>query len=176
VVRHTPNVIKRCDVIVARLATGLAIVGELGIVALICTIAVSVFWRYVLNDPIFGINDFATLTLILVAGASVAYGARNGAHVSIDVISQLMGPKMSRIADVVMLLATFSIISLACYALFVKACGFEKACVTSDLNIEHRYFYYYLGVCLGVYALEVGLSLLKSIWGDSGASPMAKAH
>ena len=159
--RHTPNVIKRCDVIVARLATGLAIVGGLGIVALICTI---------------GINDVATLTLILVAGASVAYGARNGAHVSIDVISQLMGPKMSRIADVVMLLATFSIISLACYALFVKACGFKKACVTSDLNIEHRYFYYYLGVCLGVYALEVGLSLLKSIWGDSGASPMAKAH
>ena len=170
----TPPFIQRCDDIIARLAGGLAVIGGLGIVALICTIAVSVFWRYVLNNPIFGINDIATLTLILVAGAAVAYGARNGAHVSVDVISQFMGPKLSRLTDALMHLATFAIIALACYALFVKACGFEKACVTSDLSIEHRYFYYYLGLCLGVYALEIALAFLKGVFGVSEQT--AKAH
>ena len=47
------------------LAGGLAL-GVLGAVT-----GVSVFWRYVLNDPIFGIEDVSTMALtVVVAGAS----------------------------------------------------------------------------------------------------------
>lgn len=161
---------------IGRLATALAIIGSAGIVALIGIIAVSVVWRYGLNNPIFGVNDLSTITLILVAGSAVAYGARNGSHVSVDVIGAFMGPGLTRLVDAIMRCFTLGIIGLACYALFAKACGFEKACITNDLNIEHRYFYYFLGLCLGVYALQVIVDLLKGLFQTPGTDQLGEVH
>lgn len=171
-----PNFVKRLDDFTGRLATILAVIGGIGIVGLIGTIVVSVIWRYGLNNPIFGVNDVATLILIIVAGAAVAFGARNGAHVSVDVIGQHMGPRLTWLANAVMRLATLAIVVLACYALFAKACGFEKACVTTNLSIEHRYFYYYLGLCLGVYALQILVDFLKGITGGPVGAELDGVH
>ena len=72
-----------------RLAGLFAVVGSLGIVILLGVTVVAVFWRYMLNAPIFGIEDISIVTLTLVAAGSVAYGARHGAHVAINLISGL---------------------------------------------------------------------------------------
>ncbi|MEM1237404.1 MAG: TRAP transporter small permease [Pseudomonadota bacterium] len=159
--RQTSGVIAGIDRLAGRSSTLLAIVGSIGVVVLVGIIVVSVFWRYALNDPIFGTADLSVMTLTLVAGSAVAFGARNGAHVSVDIISKFAGPGFVRVTDVIMRLAAVFISGLATYALFSSACGIEKACITNDLSIEHWPFYYYLGVCLGLFTLNMVLELLK---------------
>ena len=69
------NVLHQIDRQLGRLAGLFAVVGSLGIVILLGVTVVAVFWRYMLNAPIFGIEDISIVTLTLVAAGSVAYGA-----------------------------------------------------------------------------------------------------
>lgn len=144
-------------------------IGAAGIVGLMAVTAVAVFWRYVLNNPIYGIEDLSIITLTLVAGGAVAYGGRRGAHVSVDIISMAAGPRLLRLTDAVMRVLALAILGLATWALFDKACGIEKACVTSNFSVEHRPFYCFLGICIGVYALQILLDLLLGITGAGDA-------
>ncbi|MGI9391005.1 MAG: hypothetical protein ACR2O1_13175, partial [Boseongicola sp.] len=49
---------------------------------------------------------------------------------------------------------------LATYALVVKACGMTKACITSNLSIEHRPFYYVLAFGMALVGLQITVQLL----------------
>ena len=152
--------------------TGLfAVLGALGILALMFIILVGVFWRYVLNNPIYGIEDISVLVLSIVAASAVLYGARNEAHVAVNVIKYFAGRKMTRVTDVIMRsLAVFTLF-MASYALFKKACGFAKACITENLSIEHFPFYYLLSVIMALYGLHVLIQLLLGLVHWSGDDP-----
>lgn len=78
---HVPTLAERLMDHLAKVFFG---VGALGVVFLAILIAIGVFWRYVLNEPIFGINDIFNLTLIVVVTCSVAYGATKQSHVSVN--------------------------------------------------------------------------------------------
>lgn len=143
------------DKLIRQISYIYAFVGAIGVIALMLITIVGVIWRYALNDPIFGIGDLSVVTLVIVAGCSVAYGAITQAHVSVNVIRMFFDRKVIRFTDVIMRLAAIFIIGLATYALFTKACGFEKACITENLSIEHRNFYYFLGVSMAFYLLVV---------------------
>lgn len=152
--------------------TGLfAIVGALGVTGLMAIILIAVIWRYGINNPIFGIGDMSTLVLSIVAAASVIYGARNNAHISIDLISRFFGRRITRYTDLVMRLLTLAILCLATYALITKACGFEKGCLTENLSIAHRPFYYLLAVSMGLYALHILVQLLQGLVHFKGDDP-----
>lgn len=168
---ETPKPLLWADRQLGRLAGLLAVVGAVAVVGLMLITVVAVTWRYGLNDPIFGIEDLSVVTLTLVAGSAVAYGARHNAHVSVDVMSYFFGRNVSRYTDAVMRLLVVAIAALATYALFAKACGIEKACITNNFTIEHRPFYYFLGVSLGVYALHMLVQLLIGLWHFSGEDP-----
>lgn len=161
---RTPRVLARLDRLLGLLAELLAWIGAAAIVALMGITVVAVFWRYVLNDPIFGIEDLSIISLTLVAGAAVAYGGRRGAHVSVDVISYVADRRTKRYTDAAMRVAAIGILGLATWALYAKACGPEKACITSNFSISHRPFYYYLGVAICVYTLQVAVEFLISLF------------
>lgn len=132
---------------------------------------VAVGWRYGLNDPIFGIEDLSVVTLTVVAAAAVAYGGRRGAHVSVNIITYFFGRKVTRWTDAIMRAATVGIAGLATYGLFTRACGIEKACITGNFSIEHRMFYYVLGVALAIYTAQVALHLVIGLMHWSGEDP-----
>ena len=168
---RTTNTLDWAEKQLDRLAGLFAIVGSTAVVALMGITAVSVAWRYILRDPIFGIEDLSVVTLTIVAAAAVAFGARNNAHVSVDVISYIFGRRVRRFTDLVMRVCVLFIAVLATYALFTKACGIEKACITNNFSIVHRPFYYLLGVSMGFYALVVLLQLLAGLANFSGEDP-----
>ncbi len=144
--------------------TGLfALVGSLGVMTLMIIIMIAVIWRYGINNPIFGIGDLSVLVLSVVAAASVIFGARNNAHISIDIISRFFGWKVIRFTDALMRLLTIGILATATYALVTKSCGFEKGCITENLSIVHRPFYYLLAVSMGLFTLQVVLELLRGL-------------
>jgi TRAP-type C4-dicarboxylate transport system permease small subunit len=68
-----------------------------------------------------------------------------------------------RVTDVIMRLLTIFILGLASYALVTKACGFDKGCITENLSIVHRPFYYLLAVVMGLFALQTVLELLRGL-------------
>ena len=117
-----------------------------------------------LNAPIFGIEDLSIVTLTVVAAGSVAYGGRKGAHVSINLLSYVGGRGLTRVTDPLMRLAVAAISLLAAYALVTKACGLEKACITSNLSIEHEPCFYVLAAAMGLYGLTIALHLLIGLF------------
>lgn len=168
---QTPPSLEWVDRQLGRLAALLAWVGAAGIVALMAITVVAVVWRYALNDPIFGIEDLSIISLTLVAAGAVAYGGRRGAHVSVDLISRMGGRRLTRVTDVIMRVLALGILALAAFALFDKACGVEKACVTGNFSVEHRPFYYLLGVAMGVYGLQILVELLVGLMHFSAHDP-----
>lgn len=161
---ETPKALIWTDKQVGRVAGLLAVLGGVGIIGLVGITIVAVIWRYGLNDPIFGVSDLSVVTLTIVAGAAVAFGARKNAHVSVNIISFVAARRVSRWTDAIMRTLTVAIAGLATYGLFAKACGFEKACITNNFSIEHWPFYYFLGVSMAVYTLHVLMQLLIGLW------------
>ena len=157
------DTLRRTDEQLGRVAVLFAVVGAVGVVVLMANILVAVFWRYALNDPIFGIDDISVMVLTVVAACAVAYGSRHNAHVSVNIITAFFGRKATRVTDAIMRLLGLSIAGLAAYALWTKACGFEKACITGNLSIEHTWFYYFLGVALLFYALHLLVQFLTGL-------------
>lgn len=140
-----------------------AIIGSVAVCALMGITVVAVTWRYGLNNPIFGIEDLSIITLSVMVAAAIAYGARKDSHVSVNVISYFFGPSVTRYTDMIMRILVIAIIALAAWALFDKACGFEKACITSNFSIEFIPFYYILSASMVFYCLQVILELLRSL-------------
>lgn len=132
---------------------------------------VGVFWRYILNDPIVGIDDLSSITLILVAGCAVAFGATNQAHVSVSVITSFFARPITRFTDLIMRLASIFITGLAAYALYSRACGFQKACITSNLSIEHWPFYYVLAFTMLFFMFVFIFHLMVGLKFFSGSDP-----
>lgn len=148
-----------------------AVIGALGMCGLLLIVVVAVTWRYGLNNPIFGIEDLSVVTLVVVAGASVAYGARHGSHVSVNIIGYFFGRNVTRYTDALMRLLTVGVSALAVYALITRACGIEKACITNNFGIEHRPFYYLLAAAMTIYSLNMLVQFLVGIIHFNGEDP-----
>lgn len=132
---------------------------------------IAVFWRYVINNPIYGISDLSVLTLSVVAAASVCFGARHNAHVSVNIIGYFFGRKVTRVTDLIMRMIALGMLLLASFALVYKACGFEKACLTDNLSIEHRPFFYVLALSMLLYAMHLLWELIVSVRHFRGTDP-----
>ncbi len=160
-----------CDKQLGRMAGLLAFLASLAVAGLMVITVVAVIWRYLLNDPIFGIEDLSIVTLTLVAAGAVALGARQGAHVSVNVIRYFAGRSITRVTDLVMRVLAIGITGLATYALITKACGLERGCITENLSIEHTPFYYVLAAAFAVITLTYLLHLLIGLKTWRGDDP-----
>ena len=160
-----PHLVSRLDNGLGLLAGLFAAAGGIGILVLLGVTVVAVFWRYALNAPIFGIEDVSTVTLTVVAAGAVSFGGRRGAHVSIDLIDRFAPARVTRVTDTFMYLLASAMCFLAVYALFTRACGMEKACITSNLAIEHRPFFWILAAAFAIYALQLAVQFLRAVTG-----------
>ena len=169
---QTPEILLSAQRQLGYLAGLFAIAGGLAIIALMSITVVAVFWRYILNDPIFGIEDVSTMVLTVVVGAAVAYGAQHQAHVSVNIITVFFGRKVTRITDLLVRVSGLVIIAIAAYGLFSKGgCGLPCGAITNNLSIVHTPFYYFLGVGMAFYALLLLLHLLIGLVHWSGDDP-----
>ena len=158
-------------------ATGLlAIAGGTAVFFLMGVTITAVFARYGLNDPIYGIEDLSRMGLTVVVAGAVAYGAGQGAHVSVNVIGMVAGRDVTRVTDMLARLLGIGIVGFATWALFKKgACGLPCGDITNNISIVHTPFYYILGIAMGTYALLLILHLLIGLAHWSGDDPNADA-
>lgn len=122
---------------------------------------VSVIWRYLLNDPIFGVTDISRMSLAVIVMGALAYGGRLGAFVHVDILAVVGGRKLTRYTDIVVRLCSIAILSLVTYSLREEArCGFECGEFTDNLEIVHTPFYWLLAVAMGTYVLMLVCELV----------------
>ena len=154
------------------LARAFAVIGGIGLVVLMGITVVSVFWRYILNDPIFGIEDLSTMTLTIVVASGVAYGAVHGAHISVNVLSMVAGRHLRRISDIVVRGLGAFITGYAAWGLVDKGgCGLPCGAITSNLGIAHPPFYMVLAVAMGSYSLLLVTQLAIGLAHWRGTDP-----
>lgn len=149
-----------------------AIAGGIGLFVLMGITVVSVFWRYALRDPIFGIGDLSSMALVVVVAGGVAYGAVHGVHISVDILSSFAGRGVKRVTDLVVRALSVLICGFAAWALLVKGgCGLPCGAVTQNLNIVHTPFYYLLSAALGLTACFMLYQLVLGLKHWSGTDP-----
>ncbi|MBT8154643.1 TRAP transporter small permease subunit [Epibacterium ulvae] len=146
--------------------------GSVGILFLVGLTAVSVFWRYVLRDPIFGVQDLSSMTAAVVAACAVAYGATQNSHITVNIMPKHFGRRARRITDIVARGGGAVILTLAASALIKKGgCGLACGNITSNLNILHTPFYYVLAFALGFFALYLVALLVIGLSHWNGEDP-----
>jgi TRAP-type mannitol/chloroaromatic compound transport system permease small subunit len=137
------------------------LIGGATVVFLVGLTVVSVIWRYLLNDPIFGVTDISRMCLAVIVMGSLAYGARRGAFVRVDILAVVGGRKVTRYTDIIVRLFSLAILALATYSLREEArCGFECGEFTDNLEIVHTPFYWLLAVAMGTYLFMVACELV----------------
>jgi len=131
------------------------------VVFLVGLTVVAVFWRYILNDPIFGISDISRMSLAVIVAGSLAYGARQGGFVHVDILNAVAGRKWTRYTDVLVRLAGITIVGVTTWALREEArCGFECGEFTDNLEIMHPPFYWLLAIAMGTYCVMLICELI----------------
>ena len=152
---------QKCLSLLDRVAAVLAIIGGATVVFLVGLTVVSVFWRYLLNDPIYGITDISRMSLAVIVAGSLAYGARQGGFVHVDILKAVAGRKWTRYTDLLVRLAGIAIVGAATWALREEArCGFECGEFTDNLEIMHPPFYWMLAIAMSVYGLMLVCELI----------------
>lgn len=152
-----------------------SIAGSVALFVLMAVTVVAVFWRYVLRDPIFGVEDLSTMSLTIIVAASVAYGAVHMAHVSVNIISGMAGRKVTRFTDALARAAGVAITGYAAFGLVKKgSCGLPCGAITPNLSILHTPFYYILGAAMALYASHLLYHLIVGLahWTDHDPNEM----
>ena len=93
--RQSAKISHKALAAIDRAVRWIAYIGSLTMVILVCVTGVAVFFRYVVNDPIFGVYDVSEMILLVTVACSIAYGGRRGAHVAVDILGMLGGRRIT---------------------------------------------------------------------------------
>ena len=166
----TPKTTDRALGLTDRAVGVLGWLGAAAIAGLVSLIGIGVFFRYILNSPSRGMGDYTGLLLSVTIALSIAYGARRGAHVAVDVVNMVGGRKITRWTDVVVRVLGIGIIAFACVALVKNGqCGLLCAYTTSSLSIPLERFFYFMAAGLAAYGAVLAVELvvgLIHLWDD----------
>jgi TRAP-type C4-dicarboxylate transport system permease small subunit len=132
------------------------------LLALMALTVLDVVRRYGFNAPIYGARDVAKLMLLCLLAFSVAYSARTGGQVAIELFSQRLAPSLRRVLAIAVRLTAIPLLVILTWQLIdsgINAGRFGEASLA--LLLPFAPFYAILALGMGLYALvllvEVGL-------------------
>ena len=115
---------------------------------------VAVAWRYLLSDPIFGIEDVASIALGVFVAAALVTTARKGGHIALDLLTDRLGTRARGAVLALAALVGIGACALAAWALADKGgCGRTCGDFTSNLSIPHPPFYYLFAAAFAAYGV-----------------------
>lgn len=153
-------------------AGALAVAAAGAVTVLVAVTVVSVFWRYFLNAPIQGVEDISSMALTVAVAGAVAWGARQNAHISVNVINFFWGRGLTRLTDVLARGLGVTIVGLAAWTLWDRGgCGLPCGQVTNTLGIAHPPFYKVLSLALASYGVLLAVQLVTGLVHWRGEDP-----
>ncbi|MEC7761575.1 MAG: TRAP transporter small permease [Pseudomonadota bacterium] len=131
------------------LVTGGAV---LTMLTLLCVINVLIM-RKLLAAPIVGAEDILILFLVTFVAISIPFGARSGAHIEIEIVSEMLPKRLALGLQIVARICGGVFLALMAWQLAQAgnhAARFGE--VTQQLEISYQPFYYLLAVCFALFA------------------------
>jgi len=142
--------------------------GGAALLFLVGLTVVGVGFRYVLGNPIFGIEDIAKMTLAIVTASGVALAALSRAHIAVDLFVSLFPPGIRRAVSIIVGTVGMAVCLYTAYALINKGtCGHPCGQFTPNLSITHVPFYLVLGGAFLIYAGVLAYDAVQSLLGRS---------
>jgi len=92
--------LRRLDRWVGRLALALVLIGVAIMLALTALTGYSVFWRYVLGQPITWIDELSGYLVVLLIMVGVAEALRRGDHINVDLLTGRLGLRGQRLVGI----------------------------------------------------------------------------
>jgi TRAP-type C4-dicarboxylate transport system permease small subunit len=128
--------------------------GGLMIVSLMGITVIDVTLRYFFNSPIFGARDVSKLIMLTMVALSVAYSARTGGQVSVELFATMMGPRITRWTEVFVRLIAIGMLFILTWRLWLSglnASEFGEASLA--LAIPFKPFFFILSLGMLLYAM-----------------------
>lgn len=128
--------------------------GGLMIVSLMGITVIDVTLRYFFGSPIFGARDVSKLIMLTIVALSVAYSARTGGQVSIELFTGMMGPHITRFTEVFVRLIAIVMLIILTWRLWISGLNASRFGETSlALEIPFKPFYFILSIGMLLYAV-----------------------
>lgn len=148
----------------ARATRGLAWIGALCLLVMVAIIFTGVLMRYLLNQPILGLNEIIQLAGVALVMSALPYCTAQGGHVSVDIFDRALGRWGRLLGDVASRVISGYVLSVLCWRATLKALdAFEWGDATNMLGLPIGPFYAILaagtGLCVLVFAAELVLLL-----------------
>ena len=144
-----------------RILNGAAIAGGLVLLAVMLLVSTTVFFRYVLNQPILGDQELVEMGMPLVVMAAMPYAALKGAHIRVDVLDQAIGEAGRFWGDVFARSVSIIVLALLVRKTFDKALDAHKyGDVTNMIEIPVWIAYGAIAVGMGLFAIVLAAQLI----------------
>jgi len=128
--------------------------GGLMIVTLMGITVIDVTLRYFFSSPIFGARDVSKLMMLVIVALSVAYSARTGGQVSIELFTGMMGPRIARWTEVFVRIVAIGMLIILVWRLWLSGLNANEFGEASlALEIPFRPFYSILSLGMLLYAV-----------------------
>ena len=136
------------------LSAAVAVAGGAALSLLLGITVAEVTARHLFGASLLAAEDLASMCLALFVAAGLVAAARDGGHVSVDLIGRLAGRRLTRATDLVARVLATGATAVAAFALFsAGSCGVACGEVTGTVGIVHTPFYYALGASMTAYSL-----------------------
>lgn len=117
-------------------------------------ITLAVLMRYIVGQPLLGVNEIVQMTSVAVVMAALPYCTFHNGHVSVDVFDRFIGHWGRLIGDVVSRLLSIFVLAALCRRAVLRALdAHEFGDVTNMLNLPQWPFFAILAAGAGLSAV-----------------------
>lgn len=128
---------------------------------MVAVTVVDVTLRYVFNSPIFGAEDFSSLSMSVAVAAAIAYSGKTGGQVSVELFVNLMSPRVTAVTEVIVRLLSISMLGILSWRLVIAGIDAAKYGEASfALLISFEPFFYILAASMLLYAIVLVAELI----------------
>ena len=147
-----------------RILNGVAIAGGLTLLAVMLLVSTTVFFRYVLNQPILGDQELVEMGMPLVVMAAMPFAALKGAHIRVDVLDRAIGEFGRFWGDVFARSVSCIVLVLLVRKTFAKTLDAHKYNdVTNMIEIPVAIAYAAITVGMGLFAVVLAAQLIGQL-------------
>lgn len=158
------------DRLVTWISRAVALIGGLAVALMMVHVTTDVFFRYVLNRPLAGTLTMVTYHYMLLAAfVPLAFVQRRNAHISVEVFTSMLPPRVERVLSVFTGLLTMAVMGLLAWrgaeaALRAMQKGAAQVQGSTEIMVWPAYFAIPVGA--GLMTLVLFWQLIRIVAGQ----------
>ncbi|MCY3873807.1 MAG: TRAP transporter small permease [Rhodobacteraceae bacterium] len=148
------------------LLQGVAHLGGLVLFVIMLLVSTTVFYRYVLNQPILGDQELVEIGMSLVVMMAMPFAGLKGAHIRVDILDEVIGKAGCFLGDVFTRVVSCFVLFLLIRKTWDKTWDAHKyGDVTNMIELPVWIAYGAITAGMGLFALVLAVQLIEQLRG-----------